>query len=518
MNKNKTYLGLLFAIVLAMYMGLGACGAGIIWPDGNGNGNGNGNGGGTTPPALVVTHVENTRATETFAAPEGATSYGVSVDGAAWVAFTPTCVLGTCTYIVPNLNPNELYSVGFRYTTSSATSAVTNATIDTTLQVASFTGGGALGTSLDVGDVNGDGYPDFIVGPQENDITDRRAYLFLGGPGNFPPATGATLTPWATFDAAALTADLNFPVKLGDINNDGIDDALFGEERMDDPNNGSIHILSGNLTSGNYDSKLDADWNVVYLGTHVTRFGHSFDIFDDDGDGVNSLIIGAYWFNARRGQVFQVDGPITGDVVIGAGNVIFTGAGINDQAGIFVGNVGDIDNDGLDEGIFTSMVLILGFPEQHTYRFTDNIGAFFGPITYFNNGSQVGQAYSLIPGWFALSGGLSATGGFANVYDQRTDINAPANQLTNDNRPTFGMGMFVADFYPGNDGVELAVGAVDRVYIYNDFPNISFTADAELSMPGINVEGADFNADGYIDFLVADPTAGGGAGAVYVYY
>jgi hypothetical protein len=75
------------------------------------------------------------------------------------------------------------------------------------------------------GDVNGDGYPDVIVGADMNDAggTDNgRAYVFYGGP-------GADAVPDLTLTGAVLGENFgNSVAGAGDVNGDGYDDVIVG--------------------------------------------------------------------------------------------------------------------------------------------------------------------------------------------------------------------------------------------------------------------------------------------------
>ncbi len=176
--------------------------------------------------------------------------------------------------------------------------------------VASFIGEGsnnAFGFQLSyAGDVNGDGYGDFVVGAWSNDEGGADAgqvYLFLGKPtgwekGSRLEKASASFIGEGNGDAAGLAVTY-----AGDVNGDGYDDFIIGApgSQLDRNNQGQSYLILGKSRGWSMDTSLSlADLAFVGRGTGDAA-GRSLAYAGDvNGDGYDDFIIGA-WGNDRRG-------------------------------------------------------------------------------------------------------------------------------------------------------------------------------------------------------------------------
>lgn len=196
-----------------------------------------------------------------------------------------------------------------------------------------------------VGDVNGDGRPDLLVGSPRwsadgGPLSVGRAYLYSG-------LDGSVIR---TFDGAAATDRLGFSVAgAGDVNKDGVPDVIIGAPGADrnGTDRGRAEVYSG------------ADGTLLwrFLGFAITddaRVGWSVagggDINDD---GYADLIVGAPGATSGRidapGTVFVYSGKT------GATLWTFARGQPRDEFGFAVASAGDVNNDGHDD-------LIIGAP------------------------------------------------------------------------------------------------------------------------------------------------------------
>jgi FG-GAP repeat/FlgD Ig-like domain len=217
--------------------------------------------------------------------------------------------------------------------------------------------GAAVGTA---GDLNGDGFADFVVGAPGNDgggAGSGRAYVYLGG--RVPSATASmTLTgdPASQFGYAVGTA--------GDINGDGFADLLVGANVADiaGTNSGAVFVYEGG-------PRLDDTADLTLLGAHAgDNFGSAVSTAGDvNGDGYSDLIVGAFANAAQgfsSGRAYVYYGGTAPDPFAA---LTLTAATAGEDFGFAVSGAGDVNGDGFADVI---------------------VGAIFNDV----NGSHSGQA------------------------------------------------------------------------------------------------------------------------------
>lgn len=202
------------------------------------------------------------------------------------------------------------------------------------------------------GDVDGDGYDDFVLGAPENDETDTdagAAYLVLGGTsatsGRLDSAAQVRFLGEAADDETGSAVD-----GIGDFDGDGYDDLLIGAWGNDDNASGAgaAYIVLGSATlSGDYDLSA-AD--VRLLGeTSNDRAGYSVSTAGDvDADGLDDVLVGAPWCDTA--YVVLGDTTLSGDLDLGSADVILDGSSVYSSAvplaADAVSGGGDVDGDG----------------------------------------------------------------------------------------------------------------------------------------------------------------------------
>ncbi len=182
-----------------------------------------------------------------------------------------------------------------------------------------------------VGDVNNDGYDDFLVGA----LWDNVAWLYFGG-------DSVDSTPDMTMNGSG---DFGFTVApLGDINSDGFADFSIGAPhfQVDDITPGAVFFYLGGSTP-------DAVPDFTFLGTqHQEGFGRPMKLGGDlNGDGLRDLIVAAPYYDDLVDASGRLD-ILYLDATVGAvrGTSIY---GINEHEIWHFDSDADIDLDGIPD-------------------------------------------------------------------------------------------------------------------------------------------------------------------------
>ncbi len=328
------------------------------------------------------------------------------------------------------------------------------------MSISGQTLGEQFGRAVDgVGDVNGDGYPDFLVGaPKSADfgINSGEAFVY----------SGKDLSVLYQMNGSSLGDQFGRDVAgVGDVNGDGTPDFAVGASQEDSNGNnaGSATIFSG------------ADGGILYtfLGSAAgDEFGRAIDGAGDvNGDGFADVIIGA--------RLHDGVGPDSGSALVFSGIdgsilFVFDGSQGGVQLGGAVSGAGDVNLDGFADVIVGS-------------RFDDgagtNAGAAFvysgfdGSILLSLQGSSANEQF----GWSVGGGGDVDCDGYGDVI-----VGIP---LANDNGTDAGRVVVIS----GATGLPLHILLGAQVG-----DQFGFSVD----MSG------DVNGDGFDDVIGGAPFAG----------
>ncbi len=278
-----------------------------------------------------------------------------------------------------------------------------------------------------IGDLDGDGIQDLAVGAPFDENTQSREgaiyILFMNTDGTVASdvkISGAL----GDFYPSNLDMNDNFGTSIaniGDLDGDGVQDLAVGA--MHDENSqsseGAIYILFMN-TDGTVSSNVKISdqlggFTPSGLGKD-DKFGSSIaNIGDLDGDGVQDLAVGAMNdenLEGYEGAIYilfmNADGTVKDDVKISdqLGGFYPSGLGKNDYFGSSIANIGDLDDDGVqdlavgayaDEGSQTSegAIYILFMNRNGTVssnvKISDRLGGFVpsGLDAYDNFGTSI---------------------------------------------------------------------------------------------------------------------------------
>lgn len=406
--------------------------------------------------------------------------------------------------------------------------------------------GDALGYAVaNVGDVNGDGYADVLVGAPSNDAGGAeagRAYLYFGGPLS-DTTPDLVLTGEAADDAFGQAV-----AGMGDMNDDGFGDMIVGAPYHDANGSGSgrAYVFYGGSSPDTIpDVILDGAASNTFLGYSVAGAG------DVNDDGFADVIVGAYaGGGSSQGRAYVFHGGLFPNSVP---DLTLTGATNGDQFGASVGGAGDVNWDGFDD-------VIVGA------RLNDAAGAdagrayvYFGgdPTDAIADLTLTGQASGDVFGTSVSGAGDMNLDGYDDVV-----VGAPYNDINGDfsgrayvyfggltpnSTPDlflnlaapgdlFGISVARAGDVNGDLYPDVIVGAytndynglnAGRAYVYlgsatpDAVPDLYYHGDASGDQFGFSVSGGgDVNGDGFADLVMGatgNDVGGLQAGRAYVY-
>ncbi len=321
-----------------------------------------------------------------------------------------------------------------------------------------------------VGDVNGDGYSDVVVGSPtfaSGELDEGRAFLYRGS------ADGLSTAPSWTIESNVVGARLGSAVApAGDVNGDGYADFLVAADALsaEVTNGGRVLLFLGSADGPSTTPDWTADGSQ-----QGERFGSSIAPAGDvDGDGYDDVIVGAPFHDgtvADEGRAVLYLGSPAGLEVTAAWSVL--GAQDNAQFGSAVAGVGDLDGDGHAD-------VAVGAPAFN--------GVFFasGRVFLFR-GAADGPA--AMADWTADGDTVFSSFGAAI---------APIGDAGGDGHADFAVGAPTA----GTTGkVHVFVGAAGEPLAG---PVLGGPSGSEQFGATVATAG-DVNGDGYADLLVGDP-------------
>ena len=395
--------------------------------------------------------------------------------------------------------------------------------------------GDHFGSSIGgIGDFNGDGYPDVIVGAPGYGSNTGRAYIYLTA------AMGAkvTITGFDTGRQTGYSVDF-----AGDGNGDGYDDVIVGTGYGDGTSKGYSFIIYGKSIS--IDTTIDTSSlginGITISSTTSTNESAGYVVSkagDVNGDGYDDIIIGAPYGkghddegeHSNGGRAFVIFGKsilsdISLDSLSSSDGVLLKGHvgsyGYNSYTGYDVSNAGDVNGDGYDDVLVTTadavnygVYLIYGKSDLSNIDLKGDSSSDYA--TFFSNGEGVFFSFDDWDRYLKAS----SIGDFnGDGYD---DILIGSSSSEVGSYSNVGKAFVI---YGGED-----LGTNGKFLVESDTTNYlnganGFTIEGinNTDLTGSAVSGVgDINGDGFKDLAVVAPNADGensaNAGAVYIIY
>jgi hypothetical protein len=371
-----------------------------------------------------------------------------------------------------------------------------------------------------VGDVNGDGKPDFLIGSDGDNSNTGAAYLVYGGPwlsdstfllSSLNGTTGVKILGVSVNDYTAWSLS-----SAGDVNGDGKSDFLIGVRGA---NNfvGAAYLIYGGGVWLNTPTFSLANINgvngVKFLGfTTYNQVGVALSLVGDvNGDGRPDFLIGSCYFAgaAGGGGYLIYGGPWLNMPTFSLANlngingVKFIGVATADEAGVALSPAGDLNGDGKADFLIAAqnadttigaVYLVYSGPwlNAPTFSFSSLNGINGVKLTGISAGDTTGCAISF------------------------------AGDVNGDGKPDFLISACTA--YSSSGVIYLVYGGPWLNVPVFPLANLNGTTGVRFlgALPGdsaaIPNSAGDFNGDGIPDILIGAPGANGNNGIAYLIF
>lgn len=378
-----------------------------------------------------------------------------------------------------------------------------------------------LATAVISGDFNNDNIDDLAVGtPNAGADNEGNVQVFYG------TNTGLPDNPDLTISSTQPASKFGGALAVGDINGDGITDLIIGASTYDvdydigtadnpgpdatpgniDRDEGAIFIYYGSGSGiGTAPAGISDPVDTLFGQRDTIRLGGAIAVSDINNDGNGDIIGGAATFdqtNASGGAANVYLGSNTGIASNAApSNTIESpNSAINGFFGAAISNAGDLDGDNSEDFIVGAPGELPAPPSNPNDNIPDPKGN--KGRAYVFSGASLTSVATLEGNEFGDNFGTAVGGGEDLDNDGTSDIAVGANGATGNGR------VFV---FKGT-GAAGAVSSTPSLSIPSPFQNAGFGSSVAMA--------TDLNGDAFADLIIGAPTfsngqSGEGAAAAY---
>ncbi|TGM07126.1 hypothetical protein EHQ76_05235 [Leptospira barantonii] len=386
---------------------------------------------------------------------------------------------------------------------SSGTAGITTTNAQFASKILIGSSGDQFGRAVALGDINGDGYADVIVGAPLWNGSIGRVYVFHSAGSS---GISITFSAFANSQISGTVASGEFGTALvaGDLNGDGYSD-LVASAPLGALNNGTVYVFVSPGATG-ITAATVAGATANRTGVAATDgFGVSLALGNVNGDNFADIAVGSPVYNGGKGRIYVYYGAAAGGLNAAAPNTLTNNSNLGSGMGMLGKTVamGDLNGDGYSD-------IIAGAPQLDVNGVA---GTYYGTVRLWTSSGPGGVATDTIGNVAYINGvtNLDLFGQTLTVQDLdldgRADIIVGADQNSVPSIYVYMTATAPAVAIPGM-----------RTKLINATTNISGLGGLGMTVVGNKnfctpLGAGDPNGDGYTDLYIG----GNGTTGVYIF-